>query len=64
MKKYFTKHDSYKDKYYVSGRYIVPFARLLDGIFGIILLPTKYSPDFNTQLVFLITKQWSRKTKK
>jgi hypothetical protein len=63
MKKYFTKHDSFKEKYYVSGRYIEPFAKLLDGIFGIILLPTKIKPNFNTRLLFLITKQWSRKNK-
>jgi hypothetical protein len=64
MKKYFTKHDSLKDKFYVNGKYIEPFAKLLDGILGIILLPTKYSPNFNTKLLFLITKQWkNNKTK-
>ena len=63
MKKYFTKHDSFKDKYYVIGRCIEPFAKLLDGVLGIILLPTKWSPNFNTRLLFLITKQWSRKNK-
>jgi len=64
MKKYFTKHDSFKDKYYVSGRFFEPFAKLLDGVLGIILLPTKIKPNFNTRLLFLITKQWSKKFKK
>jgi hypothetical protein len=63
MKNYFKKHDNFKDKYYVSGRFFEPFAKLLDGILGIILLPTKYSPNFNTRLLFLITNQWSRKKK-
>ena len=64
LKKYFWSFGSFKSKYYVSGRFLLPFVKLLDGILGIILLPTIYSPEFTEKVLMMIIEQTAAKKKK